>query len=106
MKTVIYGLRNCDACRVAAKALPGAELRDVRRDGVPREVLRAAFENFGNAILNRRSATWRSLGEAARSGDPIELIAAHPVLMKRPLIVSGDAIHLGWSEGTKRALGA
>ena len=105
MTTVIYGLKNCDACRLAAKALPGAELRDVRRDGVPPEVLRAAFENFGNAILNRRSATWRGLDEAARSGDPLALIAAHPTLMKRPLIVSGDAMHLGWSDDAKRALG-
>ena len=38
----LYGLKNCDTCRKALKALPQAELVDVRADGVPGDVLAAA----------------------------------------------------------------
>ncbi|MEL6701206.1 MAG: ArsC/Spx/MgsR family protein, partial [Pseudomonadota bacterium] len=30
-------------------------------------------------------------------GDPLTLLRAHPTLMKRPLIVSGETMTLGWS---------
>ncbi len=36
---LIYGLKNCDTCRKAIKALPDAQLVDVRKDGVPADVL-------------------------------------------------------------------
>ena len=33
------------------------------------------------------------------------LLAEHPALMKRPLIVDGDRMHLGWDAATRDALG-
>ena len=39
----LYGLKNCDTCRKAMKALPQAEFVDVRADGVPADVLAAAL---------------------------------------------------------------
>jgi arsenate reductase len=101
----IYGLKNCDTCRKALKNLAQAELIDVRVDGVPAEVMRAAFEKFGPAVLNTRSTTWRGLSEEERAGAPLELIAQHPALMKRPLIVDGDQMHLGWTKDVQAALG-
>lgn len=100
----IYGLKACDTCRKALKALDGAELVDVRAEGMPEDVLKAAHAQFGPALLNTRSTTWRGLGEAERGGDPITLIKAHPALMKRPLIARGDELYLGWSEETRAAL--
>ena len=101
----IYGLKTCDTCRKAIKALPQARFVDVRNDGVPDPVMTRARAAFGDAILNTRSTTWRGLSEAERSAAPEALLAAHPALMKRPLIVNGDAIHLGWTGDVQAALG-
>jgi len=107
MTVILYGLKNCDTCRKAMKALPTAELRDVRVDGVPLDVLRAAQAAFGDALLNTRSTTWRGLDEAERAQDPLALLQAHPALMKRPLIAVGDQLFLSWNkdiEGEVKAL--
>ena len=96
---VIYGLKNCDSCRKAMKAFPQAELRDVRVDGVPEEVLVQAFDQFGAALLNTRSTTWRGLDETERADDPIALLKTHPTLMKRPLTAVDNQLFLGWNNG-------
>lgn len=101
----IYGLKTCDTCRKALKSLPGAELVDVRAEGLPAAVASAAWARFGADLLNTRSTTWRGLDEAERAGAPLDLIAAHPALMKRPLIESGGNLFLGWSAETRAALG-
>ena len=96
----VYGLRTCDSCRKAKKALEGAgrafEMRDVREDGVPKGVLEQAEAQFGAALMNTRSTTWRGLDAQARCLPVLQLIEAHPTLMKRPLIVEGAQMTLGW----------
>lgn len=101
----IYGLKNCDTCRKALKSLPQAQLVDVRADGVPVDVMKAAFLQFGEALLNTRSTKWRGLSEAEREGAPLDLIAQHPALMKRPLIVKGGEMYLGWTKDVQATLG-
>ena len=100
----IHGLKNCDTCRKAAKAL-GAELRDVRADPLSADELARFLGAFGEALVNRRSTTWRGLSEAEREGAPAALLAAHPSLMKRPVIEDGAALHLGWGKDVQAALG-
>lgn len=102
----VFGLKNCDTCKKAMKALPEAQLRDVRVDGVPEAVMSQAFETFGDKLLNTRSTTWRGLDEAARLEPPLILISQHPALMKRPLIKAGDTLFLGWSAETEAAVRA
>lgn len=94
----IYGLKNCDTCRKALKALPQATLVDVRAQGVPDALLTRALAQFGAAVLNTRSTTWRGLSEEERAQEPLALIKAHPALMKRPLIDAGGSLFLGWSD--------
>lgn len=103
---ILYGLKTCDTCRKALKSLPDAEFCDVRAQGVPASVLARAHAQFGGSLLNTRSTTWRGLSDAEREGAPLELIAAHPALMKRPLIDAGGTLHLGWSKDVQAALGA
>lgn len=93
-----YGLKACDSCRKARKALQNQQVEyiDVREGYVPDAVLQAALEKFGDALLNRASTTWRGLDEVARAGDPLALLKAHPTLMKRPLIVRDEGMTLGW----------
>ena len=103
----IYGLKTCDTCRKAQGALPGAQLIDLREAPMDEGLRQAALAQFGAALVNTRSTTWRGLSEEERQGDPARLLAAHPALMKRPLIVTdAGAMHLGWTPEVRSALGA
>ena len=102
---IIYGLKTCDTCRKARKALPEAAFVDVREDGVPADVLETALAQFGEKLLNTRSTTWRGLDETARGLPPADLIAAHPTVMKRPVVMDGERMLLGWDKSVQTALG-
>ncbi|WP_071798569.1 arsenate reductase family protein [Natronohydrobacter thiooxidans] len=105
MTLTIYGIKSCDTCRKALKALPEATLRDIRAEPLS-EAERAEFlARFGDALVNRASTTWRGLSETERATAPEALLAAHPSLMKRPVIRAGDALYLGWKADVQSALG-
>ncbi len=99
----IYGLKNCDNCRKAKKALEG-ELHDVRATPLSLEELERFLAAFGDALLNTRSTTWRGLDEASRTGDVLSLLQQHPTLMKRPLIERDGELFLGWSKDVQAQL--
>lgn len=101
---ILYGLKTCDTCRKALKLLPDARLCDVRTEGVPQDVLKSAYAQFGAALLNTRSTTWRALDADERAGDPLELLRTHPTLMKRPLIDKGGRLYLGWGKDVQVSL--
>lgn len=103
---IIYGLKNCDSCRKAMKAFPEADLKDVRTDGVPGEVLQRAHEAFGDALVNTRSTTWRGLSETERGEEPVALLKQHPALMKRPLIAVGNQLFLSWNKDVEAQIKA
>ncbi|MYE01900.1 MAG: arsenate reductase [Alphaproteobacteria bacterium] len=98
----VYGLKSCDACRKARKALGESEHRfhDLREDGLDGAMLDRWIDALGwEALLNRRSTTWRSLDEADRAGLDAGrargLMLAHPTLVKRPVIDDGGAVRVG-----------
>ena len=101
----IYGLKACDTCRKAAKALPAADFVDVREAPLEAGQVARFLGEFGEALVNRRSTTWRGLSEAEREKPPEVLLAAHPTLMKRPVIEADGALHLGWGKDVQAALG-
>lgn len=107
----LYGLKTCDTCRKAIKALEAAgrevTILDVRADGVPAETLTAWLEVHGERLINTRSTTWRGLDETTRAravSDPAGLLAEHPTLIKRPVIVADGAVHVGWTKEVEAAL--
>lgn len=105
MSITIYGIKTCDTCRKAVKALPDATFRDIRAEPLS-DAERAEFlAQFGDALVNRASTTWRGLSEGAREGAPDALLAEHPSLMKRPVIRAGDVLYLGWKADVQSALG-
>jgi len=106
----IYGLKNCDTCRRAHKALAAAghdvELIDVKKTGITPELLERFSLVFGPDLVNRRSTTWRKLSEEERQGKPVELMLAHPSLMKRPVILEdGGLLTLGWGKEEQKHWG-
>lgn len=101
----ILGLKTCDTCRKARKALPDATMRDIRDDPLTGQEIDHLLALFGDALLNRASTTWRGLDETARKTRPSDLLMAHPALMKRPVIQTSRGAFLGWSAQTRAALG-
>ncbi|MCK8462724.1 arsenate reductase [Aliiroseovarius sp. S1339] len=101
----VWGLKNCDTCRKAVKALEAAgfdvDYVDVRADGVDPADLARFHVAFDEALVNKRSTTWRGLSDGDRAGDPVALLAQHPTLMKRPVIEDGAKLTLGWDAKTR-----
>lgn len=101
----VWGLKNCDTCRKAVKALDAAgrapDYVDVRADGVAAADIERFFAAFGEALVNKRSTTWRGLSEDEQAGDPVALLAQHPTLMKRPVIEADGRLTLGWDAKTQ-----
>lgn len=95
-----FGLKNCDTCRKALKSLAEAgvepEIIDVRKDGVNPAELSQIVSQFGEAAINRASTTWRGLTDAEKQSEPIDLLSAHPTLMKRPVIEADGHWTNGW----------
>ena len=113
MHLAVYHLTKCTTCQKAIAALEAAghelTLVDVREDGVPRDVLEQLEAAVGfEKLANRASMTWRGLSEADKQQfnreKALELIAEHPSLMKRPAIVAGDDIYVGWTKAVQEAL--
>lgn len=105
MSITIYGIKTCDTCRKAIKALPDAEFRDIRATPLSEDEIATFLAQFGDALINRSSTTWRGLSDAERATPPAELLSAHPTLMKRPVIRAGASLYLGWKADVQKALG-
>ena len=102
----IFGLKNCDKCRLALKTLLSAgvnvSLVDVRSDGISVKRLEGFYKKFGSELVNKRSTTWRNLSEDEKIQDIIPLLVKYPTLMKRPIIDLNDKIELGWDKDVER----
>lgn len=97
----LIGLKTCDTCRKAIKALQAAgydlNVTDVRADGVSDADIAQIVAKFPEKALNKASTTWRGLSDAEKAADPVALLKAHPTLMKRPVII-GDDWTIGWDK--------
>lgn len=110
----IYHLKTCDTCRKAIKALRAAghdpELIDVRADGVDAATLERFEAALGyEALVNKKSTTWRGLSETQKSNlsrdTAIALLLDHPTLMKRPVIDQNGALSVGWTASVQAQYG-
>ena len=54
----LYGIKTCDTCRKALKALPEAEFVDIRATPLDRADLQRFLDAFGADLVNTRSTTW------------------------------------------------
>lgn len=100
----MIGLKTCDTCRKALAALTAAghavTVTDVRADGLTVDDISAIVDRFPDRAINRASTTWRGLAEADKSRDPKALLADHPTLLKRPVIIDGDWT-IGWDKAVQ-----
>lgn len=109
---IIYGIPNCDKCRAARKWFESQgmefEFHDLRADGLAAAAVAEWLDKVGaDALLNKRSTTWRALSDAERqqahAGGAAELVLRHPTLIKRPLITQGSTVLVGYDEASWRS---
>lgn len=105
MTVTIYGIKTCDTCRKAIKALPDAQFRDIRAEPLTQDERAEFLAIFGDALINRASTTWRGMDEQAQAASPDTLLAQYPTLMKRPVLRANGTLHLGWKSDVQAALG-
>ena len=109
---VLYGLKNCDTCKKAVKALDGHDVTfvDIRADAELDHLLPKWLDAVGaDTLVNKRSTTWRGLSETEKAsvdnGGAIALLFANPTLIKRPVIEANGEIYVGWTKDVAAALG-
>ncbi len=110
----MLGLATCDACKKARRALEAAgwavAFHDVRAEPPGAEGWSGLVATFGSNLVNRASTTWRGLTDWMREAEAETQLAAHPALMKRPVLIEGalDPAGLtasGLPKGTRATLG-
>ncbi|HSH56337.1 MAG TPA: arsenate reductase [Halomonas sp.] len=104
----LYGIKNCDTCRRARKAMDSSgipyQFHDLREDGLSAPLLEHILDKVPVlTALNKRSTTWRNLSDEEKwevdANSARELLLAHPTLLKRPLLDTGDEIRVGYRDG-------
>ena len=98
---ILYGIKSCDTCKKALKALRDAgwqvTFHDVRETPLEPAKIERFQAEFGEKLLNTRSTTWRGLDGAERAMPLAAALQKHPTLMKRPVIEDGAVLTLGWT---------
>lgn len=108
--TTIYGLKNCDTCKKAIKALDGAAFVDIRAEAdLAKKVPEWLSAVGADALINRRSTTWRTLDETTREaamGDgAVSVLTQNPTLIKRPVIEAKGEVTVGWTKDVQAKFG-
>lgn len=113
MSTHVFGIRNCDTLKKALRWLDLHQIpyhfHDYRRDGLTQAQLEHWCVQVGwEALLNKRGSTFRALPAADKEDlddlRAIQLMLAHPALIKRPLLEHDGQTHLGFSEPQYQAI--
>lgn len=111
--TTLYGIKNCDTVRKARQWLGSTGIEytfhDFRIDGLNKKDLHTWIKAVGWEVLfNKRGTTWRQLPEKDKvtldEGTAIKLMLAHPTLIKRPVLIHGKTIHVGFKPAEYKAL--
>ena len=112
--TVVYGIETCDQVRKARSWLRAQDVpfrfHDFRADGLSQALLERWMGHLPwDALVNRRSTTWRQIDATRRASvvdqtSAIDLLLANPTLVRRPVLESGDRILIGFSEPTYQTL--
>lgn len=105
MKTVMYGIPNCDTIKKARRWCDehGVDYRfhDFRKHGFDKTML----DRFEKAVswevlLNRRGMLWRKLPQSVRDNidrqSAHELMLQNPAIIKRPVLEVDGRIEVGF----------
>lgn len=101
----LHGIRNCDTMKKAMRWLQAEGLEytlfDYKKEGLPPAMIEQWLKQVDwEDLVNRRGTTWRKLPEAERESidrdSAIQLMSDNPSLVKRPVLVTGKTILIGF----------
>jgi arsenate reductase len=105
MKTTLHGIRNCDTMKKARAWMDshGVEytFHDYKTDGIDRATLEGWVKAMGwEVVLNRAGTTFRALPDAKKQDldakKAVALMLGQPSMIKRPVLVRGKTLLVGF----------
>ena len=99
----VYGIKNCDTVKKALKYLSSNDVAyefiDYRVNPISKNEFQNMIKEVGlEVLINKRSTTYRMLTDSEKDNINYELISKYPTLIKRPVLIKGDKIMVGYSE--------
>jgi arsenate reductase (glutaredoxin) len=113
MGMTVYGIRNCDTMKKARAWLEAHgvdyDFHDYKVAGIERATLEKWVQAVGwEVLLNRAGTTFRKLPDDAKERiderTAIDLMRAHPSMIKRPVLERGKTLLVGFSPERYSAL--
>jgi Spx/MgsR family transcriptional regulator len=101
----LYGIPNCDTMKKARAWLAEHDIdyvfHDYKKAGIDEQTLRAWIDELGwEVLLNRRGMMWRKVPQATKDNideaSAMALMLETPSIIKRPVLDTGDARHVGF----------
>jgi arsenate reductase len=105
MKTIIYGIKNCDTMKKARSWLEASgvehEFHDYKVSGIEAAKLTAWVKVVGwQTLLNRAGTTFRKVPDRAKQdldeAKAIKLMLEQPSMIKRPVLERGKTLLVGF----------
>jgi len=105
-KITLFGIKNCGTMKKAMTWLDQHHVdyhfHDYKKGGIDTEHLTFWLtQSPWEELINRRGMTWRKLPDDSKENidneKAIKLMLANTSLIKRPLLVIGDTVHLGFN---------
>ncbi len=105
MACTLYGIKNCDTMKKARGWLDAAgvayQFHDYKAQGIDAALLCGWVDPAGwETVLNRAGTTFRGLPDADKQGiDAVKAVAlmlANPSMIKRPVLVDGTRLLIGF----------
>lgn len=103
---LLYGIPNCDTVKKSRAWFDETgrtyQFHDFKKQGVPEAALRQWVKALGwEPLVNKKGTTWRKFDAVTQSAvinteSAVALMLAHPSVIKRPVVVSGAKITVGY----------
>ena len=108
----LFGIKNCDTVKKARRWVDehqvSYQFHDFRKDGLNETTIKQWLEKISwKELINKRGTTWRQLDDPRKEQldqqGAIELMLAHPTLIKRPVIEDASGVSIGFNESDFQA---
>ncbi len=102
----MYGIKNCDTIKKARRFLESHDIayqfHDYRTDGVDKKLIQTLIKKHGwETVVNKRGTTWRKLDDSVKTAtdesNAADLLAEHPAMVKRPVLMIGKESLIGFT---------